>query len=168
MNLWTYLLLLLKASLFSSSGTGNLPSLHADLIPRGWATQTDFAEALAVGQISPGPSGLWVISLGYLTAGLKGSLLALVAVVLPPLLVVGIERLYRSVQHHAAVEGFVRGLGLAVVGIFVMVMLRLLHANGIGVRSVAIAIVTIGLGATQRVPILVILFLATGAGILFR
>lgn len=63
---WTFL----EASLFSTGGTGNLPSLHADLIANHAATNQQFAEALAIGQMSPGPTGLWVIGLGYLTRGL--------------------------------------------------------------------------------------------------
>ena len=73
---FVYLWLLLKASLVTTTGTGNIPVLYQDLIPRGWATDRQFAEALAIGKISPGPSGLWVISLGYLTDGPRGALLA--------------------------------------------------------------------------------------------
>lgn len=168
MNLWAYLGLLLKASLFSTSGTGNVPSLHSDLLARGWATESQFGEALAVGQVSPGPSGLWVISLGYLTAGLRGAGLALIAIVLPPLLVLAVDRLYRRVQHHPAVEGFVRGLGLAVVGVFVVVLLQLLHGVGLSGQSVALALTSLGLGATRRVPVVVILALGAVAGVLLR
>ncbi len=57
-----YLWLLLKASLFTTGGSGNIPILYQEMIPRGWATDRQFAEALAIGQISPGPTGLWVIS----------------------------------------------------------------------------------------------------------
>ena len=56
--------LMFKAALVSTSGTGNLPIVHQDFLARGWATDRQFAESLAIGQISPGPSGLWVISLG--------------------------------------------------------------------------------------------------------
>ena len=56
-----YFWLLLKASLFSTGGTGNLPSIHADLLARGWATDRHFAEALAIGQISPGPKQIGLI-----------------------------------------------------------------------------------------------------------
>ena len=167
-NLPVYFWLLLKASLFSTSGTGNVPSLHNDLLPRGWATERQFGEALAVGQVSPGPSGLWVISLGYLTAGLRGALLAWIAITLPPLLVLAVDRLYRRVQHHPAVEGFVRGLGLAVVGIFVVVLLTLLHGVGVNARSVLIALASLGLTLTRRVPVPAVLALAAVAGILFR
>jgi len=168
MNDWVFLGLLLKASLFSTSGTGNVPSLHADLLPRGWATEGQFAEALAVGQVSPGPSGLWVISLGFLTAGLRGAGLALVAITLPPLLILAVDRVYRRVQHHPVVEGFVRGLGLAVVGIFAVVLLHLLAGAGWSGRSIVLALASLALGLTRRVPVVVILAGAGAAGVLWR
>lgn len=121
-----------------------------------------------IGQVSPGPNGLWVISLGYLTDGLRGALLALVGIALPPLLVLGVEALYRRVQHHRAVEGFVRGLSLAVVGVFFVALLGLLRGVGIDLRSVSIALVALILAVTRRVPLLVILLLAALAGIALR
>jgi len=68
-----YFLLFLKASLFSTGGFSNLPSLHQDLIGAKWATDADFGEAIAIGQISPGPNGLWTVSLGYITYGPPGA-----------------------------------------------------------------------------------------------
>jgi len=168
MNSWVYFGLMLKASLFSTGGTGNVPSLHADLVPRGWATESQFAEALAIGQMSPGPNGLWVLSLGFLTAGVRGALLALVAITLPPLLILAVDRVYRRVQHHAVAEGFVRGLGLAVVGIFAVVLLHLLAGAGWSVRSIALALASLGVGLTRRVPVVVILAGAGVVGILWQ
>jgi chromate transporter len=159
-----YFWLFLKASLFSTGGMGSLPSLHADLLARRWATERHFVEALAIGQVSPGPNGLWVISLGYLTNGLTGALLALVALCLPPLLVLAIERAYRRVQHHPGVEGFVRGLMLAVVGIFAVVLMGFLRSGGTDIRSIGIALGGAALALTKRVPIVVILAGAAIAG----
>src|SRR5256885_13062862 len=79
-NPFIYFLLFLKASLFSTGGFSNLPSLHQDLIANGWAKEADFGQSIAIGQISPGPNGLWVISLGYLTYGYLGAFLALIAI----------------------------------------------------------------------------------------
>ena len=166
MNPLVYFWLFLKASLFSTGGMGSLPSLHADLLARRWAGERHFVEALAIGQVSPGPNGLWVISLGYLTNGLKGAALALAALCLPPLLVLAIERAYRRVQHHPGVEGFVRGLMLAVVGIFAVVMLGFLRSSGMDVRSLGIACCSAALALTKRVPIVLILAGAAVAGML--
>lgn len=168
MNYLLYFWLFLKASLFSTGGFGNLPSLHADLISRGWATENQFAEAMLVGQISPGPNGLWVICLGYLTGGLPGALLALVALTLPPLLVLVVDRAYHRIQAHPAVEGFVRGLSLAVLGIFATVLARLLTSagtSGIGILVLSSAVL---IALSRRVPVICIIGIAACVGCLTR
>ena len=161
-----YLWLLLKASLFTTGGSGNIPILYQEMIPRGWATDRQFAEALAIGQISPGPSGLWVISFGYLTDGLRGALLALVAITLPPLLVLALDAVYRRTGRHPAVAGFVRGLGLAVVGIFLVVLGRLLQSTGVGAGTLLIVAASLTLGLVPRIPVLGVLASAALLGIL--
>lgn len=161
-----YFWLLLKASLFSTGGFGNFPSVHADFLARGWGGERQFAEALAVGQITPGPNGLWVVSLGYLTDGPRGACLAALAVALPPLVVVAVERLYQRVKHHPGVEGFVHGLALAVVGVFAVTMLGLLRrTTGFTGWSIGMALVAGALAASRRVPVPLIILLAAVAGI---
>ena len=81
MNPAIYFWLFLKASLLSIGGTGNLPFLTEDLIPLGWAQPADFLTAIAVGNLSPGPNGLWSVSLGYLTFGWTGAALAFLALI---------------------------------------------------------------------------------------
>jgi chromate transporter len=157
--------LVLKASLLSTSGMGNVPALHHDLVVRGWATDRAFAESLAIGQTAPGPSGLWVISLGYLTFGTAGALLALVAIVIPPLLVLLIEQLYARMQKHPLVEGFVRGLSLGVVGVFFVVLVDLLRGDGVDLASLAIAACAAALGFVRRVPVIAIVAAAAAVGV---
>ena len=167
-SFWFWLLyfwLFLKASLFSTGGFGNLPSLHADLLARHLAADPQFAESLTIGQLSPGPNGLWVISLGYLTGGLPGSLLALLAILLPPLLILVVERGYRRIQHHPAVEGFVSGLGLAVAGVFIVTLSGILRTAGLSPRTVVVAVSAVALTLTRRVPLFGIIGLAGLAGI---
>ena len=156
---------MLKASLLSTGG-GNIPILHEDLLSRGWASEQQFAESLAIGQISPGPTGLWVISLGYLVDGVRGSLLAVVAIPVPPLLVLLVHRLYRRIGHHPATDGFVRGLTLAVVGILLVVLAGILARTGIGATSVLIAIGALAIGVTRRVPVIAVLALGAVVGML--
>jgi chromate transporter len=168
MDIWLFFWLFLKASLFSTGGMGNLPSLHADLLARHCATEREFAESLVIGQISPGPNGLWVISLGYFTRGVIGSLLALLAIVLPPLLVLWVEKIYRRVQDHPAVEGFMRGLSLAVAAIFAVVMIGFLRSQPDGPVGVLIAVAAICLGLVRRIPVIAIIALAGIVGIVLR
>src|SRR5579875_903160 len=155
-----YFLLFFKATLFSSGGFSNLPSLHQDLLARRWATDTDFSESVAIGQVSPGPNGLWVISLGYLTYGYLGALLALVAITLPPLIVLLVSALYRQIERQRWVPGFMRGISLAVVGISLTVCWTILHQPGIDWLGWLIAIAAFAVALSKRVNFLLLLSIA--------
>jgi chromate transporter len=159
--------IMFKAAMLSTTGTGNLPIVHQDLLSRGWATDRQFAESLAIGQISPGPTGLWVISLGYLVGGIRGAAVTLIAIVLPPLVVlVLVHGFYRRWGGHPATQGFVRGLGLAVCGIFTVVLAGIMKSAGFTSTNFLIMLGAIGLGATRRVPVVLVLVLAALMGIL--
>lgn len=161
-----YLLLFIKASLFSSGGISNLPSLHQDLLAEGWAGDADFGQALAIGQISPGPNGLWVISLGYLTYGLPGAALALVAITIPPFLVLLISAVYDHASQLAWVATLMRGVSLAVIGITLAVAWTILKQFNLDWRGIVLAAAACGLALTRRVNLLLILALAAAAGYL--
>jgi len=159
-----YFLLFLKASLFSTGGRGPFPYLYTDLIGRGWARESQFAEALTVGEMSPGPSGLWVVSLGYLTGGLFGALLATIAVSLPPFTVLLVMRLYERLKHFRATRGVLDGLVLAIVGSSAVVLAQLFVSNGVDVTTIAIAATTAAAVFHGRVPSIVLLIAAGAAG----
>jgi len=166
MNPLHFFWLVLRSSLFSTSGLGNLPQLHADLTALGWAGERTFAEALAVGQISPGPSGLWVISLGYLVDGPRGAVLAAVAIAIPPAAVLLVERAYQRIGGHPATAGFVRGLGLAVVGVFLVTLGGIMADTGVEARALLIAAASYALALSGRLPVIAILGLGALAGVL--
>jgi chromate transporter len=155
-----YFLLFFKASLFSTGGFSNLPSLHQDLVAQRWATDTQFGNAIVIGQISPGPNGLWVISLGYFSYGYLGAALALLAISLPPVLVLGVSALHAQIEHQPWMDGLMRGVSLAVIGILFTVCWTILHQPGVDWRGWPIALAAFALARTKRVPLIIILGLA--------
>ena len=159
-----YFLLFLKASLFSSGGFSNLPSLHQDLIANGWATDSHFGQSIAIGQISPGPNGLWVISLGYLTYGFLGAFFALIAITLPALLVLLVSAGYARIENRTWVQGAMHGISLAVVGLLLSVVWTILHQPGVDWKGLLIAAGAFGLALSRKVNILIILGLAGVVG----
>lgn len=159
-NPLVYFLLFLKASLFSTGGFSNLPSLHQDLLNNRWATEADFGQSVAIGQISPGPNGLWVISLGYFSYGYLGALFALIAITVPALLVLAVSAGYARIERQRWVQGAMRGVSLAVVGILLTVVWTILHQPGVDWRGYLIAVGAFGLVFTRKVNILLILALA--------
>jgi chromate transporter len=166
MNPLSFFWLFLKASLLSTGGFGNLPFLHQDLIALGWAQETDFVTAMAVGQVSPGPSGLWSISLGYLTYGWLGAGLALAALSLPPLLVLAVSAFYNRIEKQPAVQNFISGLALSIVGLTLTVALGLARSSISDWGGIVIALGALGLALSKRVPIILVLALAGLAGYL--
>ena len=182
-NPFIYFLLFLKASLFSTGGFSNLPSLHQDLLANGWAKESYFGQSIAIGQISPGPNGLWVISLGYFTYGIAGAALALIAITLPALLVLVISAGYTRIEQRTWVQGAMHGVSLAVVGLLLSVVWTILRdwhmeylcrgsTCALGVedwKGLLIAGFAFGLALSRKVNILIILGLAGLAGyVLYR
>lgn len=163
----TYFLLFLKATLLSTGGLGNLPFLNDDLLGLGWAKPGDFVTAIAVGNVSPGPTGLWSVSLGYLTFGWLGAVLALVALTLPPLLILVVAASYNRIEHQPIVQNFTRGLALGVVGLTLAVALSLVGSTVADWRGVLVVLGALALALSKKVPVIVILILAAGAGWLF-
>ena len=167
MNPLLYFLIFLKASLFSTGGLGNLPSLHQDLLGSGWATESDFGKAVAVGQITPGPNGLWVLALGYITYGWLGAVLALGAIIIPPFIVLLVAAGYEKIEHIPAVRGLLRGLSLAVVGSLLATAGSLISAPGIDWKGWIVCAITVVVGLSNRVHVIFMLLAAGVAGYIF-
>jgi len=167
MNLFLFFWIFLKASLLSFGGMGNLPFLHKDLLALGWAKESDFITAIAVGQLSPGPSGLWSVSLGYLVLGPVGSLLALIALSLPPLLILVVSTFYSRIENQPIVYRATRGLMLGIIGLTLGTLWDLGQSAIISWLDVGITLAALALALSKKLPVIVILALAAAAGLLF-
>jgi chromate transporter len=111
-------LVFLKASFLSSGGLAPLPLLQQELIAqRALLTSADFASALAIGRIGPGPNGKFVLSIGYYAAGIPGFIAALLGMTLPPFLAIGLVRAHRRLATRPWVIGLTRGITASSVGL---------------------------------------------------
>lgn len=167
MDLLTLFLLMLKGALVSSNGTANLPSVHQDLLARGWATDTMFANALAISQFAPGPAGLWVVALAFFVVGIPGAVLTVLAICLPPLLVLPVSLVHRRFASSPWVIGFVRGLALAASGSVPLVVLRAVGAYGFDGLAIGIMLTSAALVASRRLPVVAILLGGAVLGAIF-
>ena len=108
-----------------------LPVLNQELVQiRHLATAADISKSLAVGRLSPGPTGMFVVSLGYLVAGWPGAFLAMLGSALPPLVVLPLAPIIRRSLHRLWVGGFMRGIGLASAGLLLAVSAGIVTADG--------------------------------------
>ncbi|HUQ41404.1 MAG TPA: chromate transporter [Candidatus Limnocylindrales bacterium] len=119
-------LTLLKDAALSLGGLGALPLIRQDLVAPGLATDAQVVQALAIGRLSTGPTGLWIVSLGYFVAGVGGAALALVACCLPPLVMIPATAAARRYLLTSWFAGLVRGASLATAGLLLSVGLTLI------------------------------------------
>jgi len=122
----TVFLIFFRAAALSVGGQGALPLLRQDLVGSGLVTEQQILEALALGRIAPGPTGLYIVSLGYFAAGPAGAVIALLAALVPPVAMIGIAGVLRRQLLNAWAAGVVRGVALSAGGLLVATAIRLL------------------------------------------
>jgi len=112
LGLWPMFLFFLKVgSVLFGSGYVLLAFLRADLVDRWhWLTESQLLDAIAVGQVTPGPVFTTATFIGYILAGAPGATLATVGIFLPAFFFVAISgplvpRLRRSPVAGAFLDG---------------------------------------------------------------
>ncbi len=97
------------------SGYVLLAFLRADLVVhRGWLTDSQLIDAVAIGQITPGPVFTTATFIGYLLGGTKGAFAATIGIFLPAFLLVAasgplIPRIRASRYSSAFLDGVIVG-----------------------------------------------------------
>jgi chromate transporter len=153
------------ASLLGFGGLGSLPVLRGQLSGAGIMPDHLLLSSLAVGNISPGPNGLYLIAVGYFVDGYVGAAAATVAVLLPPLLVLLLVRVRARLIHLRRFRSALRSLGLAVVALLATSSGSLAWTAAHTLLGAAMA--ALGLALLMfRIPPLVGVVLAVGTGIL--
>lgn len=121
----------LKIGFFGFGGGYAMLSLIQNEIVenRGWLTSAEFADIVAISQITPGPIAVNSATfVGYgVTGNVWGSVIATVAVCLPALtLMMLITRFYMKLAGNAWVDGAVKGMQPMVIGMIVAAALLLM------------------------------------------
>lgn len=93
MNFLMLYLLLLKATLSAFSGLAALPVLREDFVVKNHLlTDRQLNTAIVLGRMTPGPKGLYIVSVGYYAGGEAGAFAAWLALITPALLVIPLVR----------------------------------------------------------------------------
>ena len=99
-------------------GFVTIPLMQADAVDRhGWMTDTEFLNAVAFGQLTPGPVTHTVALIGWAADGLVGALVAAAVAFAPSFLAIALggERFGRLRENRSA-RAFLDGAGPAAVG----------------------------------------------------
>lgn len=124
------------------SGYVLLAFLRADLVERrGWLTETQLLDAVAVGQVTPGPVFSTATFVGYLLRGLPGAAVATVGIFVPAFLFVALSgplvpRLRRSPTAGRVLDG----VNVASLALMAVVAVQLARSALVDLPAVALAL----------------------------
>lgn len=109
------------------SGYVLLAFLHADFVTHlHWLTEKQLLDAIAAGQITPGPVFASATFVGYITGGFSGALLATAGIFLPSFVFVAIVfPLIPKLKGSASARTFLNGINAATMGLMAAVSWQL-------------------------------------------
>jgi chromate transporter len=143
--LWKLFLVFFKAgALLFGSGYVLLAFLRADLVQRlGWLSERQLLDAVAVGQVTPGPVFTTATFIGYLLGGAPGAAIATVGIFLPAFVYVAasapfLPRLRRSALAAAVLDG----VNVASMALMVVVTWHLGRAALVDPLTISVAVIS--------------------------
>ncbi len=139
---WTFLKI---GGLLYGSGYVLFAFMQAELVERhGWLSEQAVIDAIAVGQMTPGPLSTSATFVGYLLGGVPAAVVATAAFYLPSFVVVALSNpLIPRIRASKAVSGLLDGVNVAALGLMAAVTWELGRAAFVDVYAVLVG----GLGA---------------------
>jgi chromate transporter len=122
-----FLFFLKVGSIVFGSGYVLLAFLQADLVAHWhWLTATQLLDAIAVGQVTPGPVFTTATFIGYLLAGFPGALIATAGIFLPSFVLAAVSSpLIPRLRKSAVAGAFLDGVIVASLALMAVVAWRL-------------------------------------------
>ncbi len=143
-NLTSLFLIFLKiGAILYGSGYVLLAFLHADFVDRlGWLTEQQLLDAIAVGQVTPGPLFTTATFIGYQLGGVSGALLSTLAIFLPGFIFVAISNpLIPKMRASPWFGALLDGINIAALSLMAGVTLQIARATFSDWVAVAIALI---------------------------
>ena len=170
-GLWPLFLVFAKAgSLLFGSGYVLLAFLRADLVERlGWLTTAQLLDAIAVGQITPGPVFTTATFIGYNLAGMTGAVVATIGIFLPAFVFVALSAPLIPAMRRSPVTGAILdGVNVASLALMAAVTVLLARETLTDAMAVTIAVVSAVLLVMFRINATLLIAGGAAIGLLFR
>ena len=155
MNIVQLYWLLLKGTMTAFAGLASLPVVQdALVIQHHVLTDTQLNEAVVITRSTPGPVGLYIVSVGYFVAGVRGALAGWLAMITPALLIIPLVHFAGRKIEHPRVRSVLQTVVIASAGLLLAAAIPLAQDALTDPITVAIAAVSLVLLLTTRLDTL--------------
>ena len=136
-----FLFFLKVGSVLFGSGYVLLAFLRADLVQRwGWLTERQLLDAVAIGQVTPGPVFTTATFIGFLLAGTRGALVATLGIFLPAFVFVALSGpLIPRLRASRMAGAFLDGVNAGSLALMAVVTAQLARAAIVDLPTTVIA-----------------------------
>jgi chromate transporter len=158
----------LKVNLLSTSGPASVGLLYQETVGK-LVAQSQFVQAVALSSVLPGSDALQLaMYVGYAVAGIPGGLVAMIASILPPtIIILGITFILHRIRREAWVGNFVEGLTPAISVLMVFTAWKIFQKGGAtGWQAWAIGAMSL-VAMFLNVPARIVVLIAGLVGIFF-
>jgi chromate transporter len=114
-NLFQLFLIFLKVNLLSTSGPASVGLLYHEVVGKS-VTEAQFVQAVGFSSVLPGSDALQLaMYVGYAVGGIPGGLVALLASILPPtVIILGVTMILHRLRRESWISNFIEGLTPAI------------------------------------------------------
>jgi chromate transporter len=155
MNIVLLYLLLLKGTVTAFAGLASLPVIQESLVIHYHVlTNEQLNEAVVITRSSPGPVGLYIVSVGYFAAGLPGAVAGWLAMITPALLIIPLVHFARRRMEHPRVRSVLQTVVIASAGLLLAAAIPLGRDGLTGPVTWVIAAICFVLLLTTRIDTL--------------
>ena len=127
-------------ALLYGSGYVLVAFLQRDFVDNlGWLTEQQLLDAIAIGQLTPGPVFTTATFVGYITGGLPGAFIATAAIFAPGFLYVAmVNPLLPRLRGNIVASALIDGVNIAAIGLMAGVLAELLRSGVVDIWTGAI------------------------------
>ena len=168
-NLLQLFWIFLKINLLSTSGPASVGLLYHEMVGKS-VTEAQFVQAVGFSSVLPGSDALQLaMYIGYAVAGVPGGLVALLASILPPtIIIMGVTMILHRLRREAWISNFIEGLTPAISVLMLFTAWKIFQKGGDGGWDAwAIGLVSIVGMLSGRIPERLVIIIAGLIGVFF-
>jgi chromate transporter len=139
-----FLFFLKVGAVLYGSGYVLLAFIRADLVERWhWLTESQLLDAIAVGQVTPGPVFTTATFIGYVLGGTSGATVATLGIFLPAFFFVAVSGpLVPRIRRSPVAGAFLDGVNAAALALMFVVTYQLGRAALVDITTIALALIS--------------------------